>query len=154
MNKATINVTYQGISDPTPDSFHLSFKSDVVSHSSYHSNVEAFNASLFLEDTEPNIQPFGYITIPQVHVESEFPVSVDQDVFITDMDQFIAYNKLVFNSNEFRLAIRGETNVDISGLPKYVVEYNKVVTMKGKRQENPPSLLSSHCSRFEQARWL
>jgi len=154
MNKAAINVTYQGITDPTPDSFHLSFNSDVVSHSSYHSDIESFNASLFLEDTEPNIKPFGYITIPKVQAQPEFPVGVDQDVFITDMDQFIAYNKLVFNSNEFRLGIRGQTKVDISGLPKYDVDYNKVVTMKGKKQENRPSLLSSHCSRFEQARWL
>lgn len=154
LNKATLEVAYQGVSHPTPDSFHLSLNTNVVSHSSHHPDLESFNASLFLEDTEPNITSFGSITIPEVHVEAEFPVSVDQDVFITNMDQFIAYNKLVFNSDEFRLALRGKTAVKLSGLPKYNVDYNKVVTMKGKKQENWPLLLSLHCSRVEQARWL
>jgi Protein of unknown function (DUF3712) len=154
LNKATLEVAYQGVSHPTPDSFHLSLNTNVVSHTSHHPDLESFNASLFLEATEPNITSFGSITIPEVHVEAEFPVSVDQDVFITNMDQFIAYNKLVFNSDEFRLALRGKTAVKLSGLPKYNVDYNKVVTMKGKKQENWPLLLSLHCSRVEQARWL
>jgi hypothetical protein len=154
LNKATIEVAYQGVSHPTPDSVHLSLNTNVVSHSNHNSDLESFNASLFLEATEPNITSFGNIIIPEAHVEAEFPVSVDQDVFITNMDQFIAYNKLVFNSDEFRLALRGKTVVDISGLPKYKVDYNKVVTMKGKKQENWPSLHSLHCSRVEQARWL
>jgi hypothetical protein len=154
LNKATLEVAYQGVSHPTPDSFYLSLNTDVVSHSSHHPDLEAFNASLFLEATEPNITSFGSITIPEVHVEAEFPVSVDQYVSITNMDQFIAYNKLAFNSEEFRLALRGKTAVKLSGLPKYNVDYNKVVTMKGKKQENWPLLLSLHCSRVEQARWI
>jgi hypothetical protein len=149
LNKAVLEVAYQGVSHPTPGSFHLSLNTEVVSHSSHHPDLEAFNASLFLEATEPNITSFADITIPEVHVEAEFPVSVDQDVFITNMDQFIAYNKLVFNSDEFRLALRGKTAVKLSGLPKYDVDYNKVVTMKGKKQENWPLLLSLHCSRVE-----
>ncbi|KAK0661144.1 hypothetical protein DIS24_g2791 [Lasiodiplodia hormozganensis] len=131
VNKADIEVTYQGISDPQPNSFHLVLNNEVTSTSSYHPTLSSFNASLFLEDTLPDIKPFGYITIPSVKSESEVQVDVEQDVEVADMDQFIAYNKLVITSEEFRLAVRGRPSVKLDGLPSFDVDYNKVITMKG-----------------------
>lgn len=131
VNKADIEVTYQGISDPQPNSFHLVLNNEVTSTSSYHPTLSSFNASLFLEDTLPDIKPFGYITIPSVKSESETQVDVEQDVEVADMDQFIAYNKLVITSEEFRLAVRGRPSVKLDGLPSFDVDYNKVITMKG-----------------------
>ncbi|KAF2146601.1 uncharacterized protein K452DRAFT_314850 [Aplosporella prunicola CBS 121167] len=131
MNKATIEIGYQGISNPKSNSIHLRLNTTVESHTSYHPDLEAFNASLFLENTEPDIKPFGYITIPKTHVESNNKINIDQELPVTDMDQFFAYNKMVINSEEFRLAVRGKPKLKLGGLPKYKVNYNKVVTMKG-----------------------
>lgn len=131
LDKAEIEVTNQGISDPKPNSFHLVLKNTITSTSSYHPTLSSFNGSLFLEDTLPDIKPYGYITIPQVHSEAVNNVDIEQDVQIVDMDQFIAYNKLVINSEEFRLGLRGKPSVKLGGLPSFDVDYNKVVTMKG-----------------------
>lgn len=132
LDKAEIEVTFQGISDPKPNSYRLVLNNTVTSGSSYHPTIFSFNGSLFLEDSLPDIKPFGYITIPEVKSESVTQVDVEQDVQITDMDQFVAYNKLVINSEEFRLGLRGRPSVKLSGLPSFDVDYNKVVTMKGE----------------------
>ncbi|KAL1643341.1 hypothetical protein SLS58_005012 [Diplodia intermedia] len=132
LDKADIEVTRQGISDPKPNSFHLVLNNKVTSSSSYHPTLSSFNGSLFLEDSLPDIKPFGYITIPEVKSESEVQVDVEQDVEVADMDQFIAYNKLVISSEEFRLGLRGRPSVKLDGLPSFDADYNKVVTMKGE----------------------
>lgn len=93
-----------------------------------------------MEDSLPDIKPFGYITIPEVKSESVTQVDVEQDVQITDMDQFVAYNKLVINSEEFRLGLRGRPSVKLSGLPSFDVDYNKVVTMKGELNTRTESM--------------
>ncbi|OJD29288.1 pre-mrna processing factor 4-like protein [Diplodia corticola] len=131
LNKADVQVIRQEITDPQPNSFHLVLNNNVTSTSSYHPTLSSFNGSLFLEDSLPDIKPFGYITIPEVKSESEVQVDVEQDVEVADMDQFIAYNKLVISSEEFRLGLRGRPSVKLDGLPSFDVDYNKVVTMKG-----------------------
>lgn len=131
LDKTGIEVSAQEISDPKPDSFHLVLKTTVTSDSSYHPTLSSFNVSLFLEDTKPDIKPFGYVTIPKVRSERVNPVDIDQDVQVTDMDQFIAYNKEVITNEDFRLALRGKPSVKLDGLPRFDANYNKVVTLKG-----------------------
>jgi len=131
VNASALEIQVQDISDPTPSTVHLKLVSVARSNSSYHPTLDAFRAALFLEDTEPNIIPFGYVEIPKTKVEHETTITVDQTLNVTNMDQFIAYNKLVMNSDEFRIAIRGRTGLHQKGLSKINVDYNKVVTMKG-----------------------
>lgn len=127
-----LDVTYQGIADPRPNSIQLTLKTSIISHSSYTPIVDSFNGSFFLENTEPNIKPFGYVEVPRTQAEAVTNVTVQQRMAIADMDQFIAFNKVVMNSEEFRVALRGKTQVELNGLPHYDVDYNKVATMKGK----------------------
>ncbi|OCK81039.1 hypothetical protein K432DRAFT_392540 [Lepidopterella palustris CBS 459.81] len=136
VNSSTLEVQSQEVTDPTPSSVHLRLVSVVRSNSSYHPYLDAFRGALFLEDTEPSITPFGYVEIPKLNVQHEATSVVDQVMTINNMDQFIAYNKLVVNSDEFRIAVRGRTGLHQKGLPKINVDYNKVVTMKGLNRLN------------------
>lgn len=131
VNASTLEIQVQNISDPTSSTIHLKLVSVARSSSSFHPTLDAFQAALFLEDTEPNIIPFGYVEIPKTNVEHETTITVDQTLNVTNMDQFINYNKVVMNSDEFRIAIRGRTGLHQKGLSKINVDYNKVVTMKG-----------------------
>jgi len=121
----------QIVTDPTPNSVHMKIVNHAHSDSMYHPTLDGFRAALFLEDTLPDIKPFGYIDIPPVKVEKDFIITVDQTMQIEDMNQFIKYNLLVMGSKEFRVAVRGRTGVHQPGLRKIDVNYNKVITMKG-----------------------
>ncbi|KAI9794177.1 MAG: hypothetical protein M1816_006102 [Peltula sp. TS41687] len=119
------------LTDPTRDSFHLRLEELLHSDSNYHPILDAFNASLFLEDTMPDIKPFALIEVPRIRSEDVTPITIDQSVGIADLDQFTRYTKLVMNSEEYRLAIRGSTGLHQKGLRKINVDYNEVVTLKG-----------------------
>lgn len=131
INKARFFIEEQIVSEPTPDSIQLTVKSRVESDSAFHPVLGAFDASLFLENTEPNIKPFAKITIPSVKSEKITHTDVNQSVQILDMEQFIAYNKLVTESETFRFGLRGRTSLKVSGLPQTEVDFNKAPTMKG-----------------------
>jgi len=131
VDDSSLIINSQVVTDPQPSSVHFNLNNTAKSSSMYHPHLDSFQAALFLENTEPDIQPFGYMTIPATHVQSEFAIIVDQTLNITDMDQFIAYNKLVMNSEVFRVAVRGRVGLHQTGLHKITVNYNKVITMNG-----------------------
>lgn len=132
MNKAILYMEEQIVSDPRPDVIHLSMKNKIKNKSWFTPTLDPFNATLFLENTEPNIKPFGRITIPTVHALKEIYTNIDQEMHIEDMDQFIAYNKLVTASESFRVAVRGRTRLHLGALPVVWVDFNKAIEMKGK----------------------
>src|ERR1700753_2287152 len=124
----------QIVTDPRPNVVHLKMVNRVTNKSIFTPTLDSFNASLFLENTEPNIKPFGYITIPSVHALKQVYTTVEQDMEIANMEQFIAYNKLVTSSKEFRVAVRGRTKLHLGALPVVTVDYNKAILMNGKRK--------------------
>ena len=132
LNKSTLNMTMQQITNPTLNSVQLAQTSIAYNPSAYHPNLDGFQAALFLEDTEPNIQPFGYMDIPPIHATRATEIISNQTLTIANMDQFIAYNTLVYTSKTFRLALRGVTKLHEMKFPTATVNYNKVITMNGK----------------------
>lgn len=131
IDKSGLNITNQVVANPTPTSVDITLDSVASSNSSFHPTLESFQAALFLEDTEPNIVPFGYVTIPQSKADKSVNIHASQTMQIANMTQFIAYNKLVMNSEEFRVAVRGRMPVKLGGFPKFHVDYNKAIVMKG-----------------------
>lgn len=131
INAATLQLYQEIITDPTPDSVHLHMVSISHSNSSYHATIQGFNGSLFLEDTEPNIIPFAYIQIPTTQSLSTKYIVIDQTLNIANMDQFIAYNKLILTSQNYRVAFRGKTTINEGAYPAAHVDFNKVVTSPG-----------------------
>jgi len=127
-----LSLFQQIITDPKPNSVHLHMVTISESNDTFHPTLSTYNASLFLEDTEPNIIPFGYIQVPETHVLHEKYIIVDQDMEVANMDQFIKYNKLLLTSETYRVAIRGVTEVHEEAFPPAKVNFNKVVTSPGK----------------------
>lgn len=131
VNDSTLEIESQQVLRPTSGKVDLDIASVTRSDSKYHPELDEFEADLFLESTRPDIKPFGRLTFPAVKVAAENRVQVAQTMEIIDMDQFIEYNKLVVDSEEFSFGVKGRTGLKLGSLPKYTVDYDKTVTMKG-----------------------
>jgi len=127
-----LSLLQQIITEPTPKSVHLHMVTISESNNTFHPTLSAFNASLFLEDTEPNIVPFAYIQVPEGPVLQKKTVIVDQQVDIANMDQFTKYTKMLLLSETYRVAIRGVVVVHEEAFPPAKVNFNKVITSPGK----------------------
>jgi len=126
-----LRLDVQVVSDPKPDSVSLHIVNTATSHSLFTPMLDGFNVSLFLENTEPDIKPFGILSLPSMHATKTFSTTVDQVMQIIDMEQFIEYNKLVTSSEKFRFAMRGRTQLHLGALPVVSVDFNKAIETKG-----------------------
>lgn len=131
VNDSTLDIQSMILTNPTPHSFDLQQQSVIRSGSSYHPRLDAFNATLSVEDAAIDKSPFASMQLPAVHATAEAQVNVNQIVQITDMGQFTDYTKVVLASEKYRIAVRGRIGLHESGLPATTVDYNKVVTLKG-----------------------
>ncbi|KAL2047328.1 hypothetical protein N7G274_001349 [Stereocaulon virgatum] len=127
INDSTLTIQSLVLLNPTPDSFHLVQTSVVGNGSPYHPNMDAFNASLSLDGAAP----YAYVEIPQIHATAQATTVVDQDVKITDLDAFNAYNVAVLQNENVKLKVKGRTALHEMGFPTATVNYDKSVTMKG-----------------------
>ena len=128
INTSTLEVTSQEVTNPHPDGVHLKIDTLIKSGSSYHPTIDAFRAALSLQGQ----QPFLYIDIPQSKSEAETKITVEQDVKFASLDSFSEYTKAVLASETFDVHLDGKTKIHLSGLPAMDVDYDKVITMKGK----------------------
>lgn len=138
INKARLTLKSQDVTSPKLGSVHVKMNTTTESNSSRHPQLYSFEAALFLEDTLSDIKPFGYVTIPAVKAESEFTTIIDQDMNITDQEQFARYNGMVLASETYRVAIRGRIPLKEGGLPKTTVDFNHVIESKGKPYARTP----------------
>jgi hypothetical protein len=138
MNGAELFMTYQMVLDPTPNSVHLDMVNKAISHTIFTPTLDSFDADLFLEDTLPDYKAFGTITIPGMHVMKEINTTINQVMQIKDMAQFSAYNTLVSQSENFKVAMKGKTKLHLGALPVVTVDFSKVIKMKGW-SSSPPS---------------
>jgi hypothetical protein len=131
INNAKLSLISQVATNPTPKSIQLQMITESKSSSPFHPWLDEFKAALFLENTEPNIVPFGYITIPRVKANAVQQITVNQVLEITDEDQFAAYNLLVMKGQNYRVAIRGRTGLKEGSFPKTTINFNKAVESQG-----------------------
>jgi len=131
INDAQLTLQSQTVTNPTPSSVQIQMVTVSRSKSSFHPWLDEFQAALFLQNTEPNIKPFGYITIPRVKADAVSTITVNQPLEIADQVQFAAYTKLVMMNKEYSVAIRGRTGLKEGSFPKTTINFNKVVTSPG-----------------------
>jgi len=131
INDSELFLESEVVSNPSEKAVNIHMVTISKSKSMYHPWLDEFKAALFLENTEPDIKPFGYITIPRMQATATARVTVDQVLDIVDSDQFAAYNLLVLKSETYRVALRGRTGLKEGSFPKTNVNFNKVVTSKG-----------------------
>ena len=128
INHSTLEVTNQVVTNPTSDSIHLKIDTVIRSNSSYHPRIDAFRAGLSLKGEVP----FLYLNVPESKSTKETHITVDQDVTLASLAAFTNYTLLVLGSETFQIHLDGKTNIHLKGLPTMDVNYNKVITMKGK----------------------
>jgi hypothetical protein len=143
VNKSELFAVQQDILDPTPSSVFVKMQNKIINHSLFTPSLDGFTVDLFLENTLPNYKPFGRLNIPPAHVTKETNVTIEQTLEILDQDQFAAYNKLVTQSETYRVALRGKTKLHLGALPVVTVDYNKVLTTKGMWAEEGSPLYAS-----------
>jgi len=119
------------VTNPRPDVVHINMVTTAENKNVFHPTLDEFQAALFLENTGPDIKPFGYITIPRLHAGPLETITIDQEMKIADQEQFGLYNIAVLNSETYRVAIRGKTKLHLGAFPVVNVNFNKVITSKG-----------------------
>jgi hypothetical protein len=149
INASTLEVTSQEVTNPQPDGVHLKIDTVIRSGSSYHPRIDSFRAGLSLDGQDP----FLYIQVPEAKSEAETRITVEQDVDFTSMESFTGYTKAVLASESFDVHLDGKTNIHLSGLPSMDVNFNKVITMKGKCFRIGPMIPTLSACRLEQTLW-
>ena len=142
LNESDIILVSQNLSDPRAGSVHLRETNLAQSNSPFHPMFGSFDAALFLESTEPNIKPFAYTKIPEVRSTGNSSIVMDQPLHFVDTDQFGKYVKYVLTSETYRLALRGRCSVKLGPLKEFKVDFNKVITAKGKKHNDRSAKIS------------
>jgi len=115
--------------NPTPDSFDLNLVSILGSRSSFHPQLDAFNASVYLPGSSA---PIMSIEIPAVKSQDGAVTTIKgQHITIADVEGFTKYTAAVLGMETVTFLIQGKTGLKEGSLPKTTVNYNKTVTMTG-----------------------
>ena len=127
INKSVLTVNSLELSNPTSNSFHLTQNSTIVNNTPYHPQLDAFNASLSLHGSGP----YAYVELPHLHATQTGSNLIDQDVTITDLAAFTAYNVAVLNDESVQVDVDGKTTLHEMRFPDTTVTYNTTTTMNG-----------------------
>ncbi|RMY64221.1 hypothetical protein D0863_09985 [Hortaea werneckii] len=133
INSATLQITSQEVLNPTPDHVDVSLTSRFITDSSYHPDLKAFNASLYLEGRD---KPFINLGIPDIDgAKNGTVVQVDEEAaVIGNRDEFERYCQTTLGSAEYTVFLTGSGGLKQGGLPNTNVDYNNSVTIKGLNQ--------------------
>jgi len=133
VDESSLEVDAISLLEPTPNSFTMYQKGLLHSPSIFTPTLDAFNASLYLFDTNPII-PFATLALPRIHATHKQPsqILINHTVPITNVDEFAQYATTVMQKEEYKLGIQGKTTLHIGALPIQHVNYNDVVTLKGR----------------------
>ncbi|KAG8531396.1 uncharacterized protein KY384_003025 [Bacidia gigantensis] len=108
INDSALEVSSLEFSSPTPNSFHLRQNATIVNKSSYHPNLDAFNATLSLQGGKP----YASVEIPKLHATERAISIIDQDVTITNLEEFTRYTAAVLGGEEVKIEVRGRTGLN------------------------------------------
>ncbi|KAL8784406.1 MAG: hypothetical protein Q9195_009051 [Heterodermia aff. obscurata] len=130
INTSSLTIQSLILSNPTPTSFHLEQTALITNPNTYHPHLDAFNASLSLHNSSYDL-PYAAITLPAIHARRSATSYVNQTVQITNADAINAYSAAVLGLESVQLGVRGRTKLHEMRFPDTMVDYHKIVTMKG-----------------------
>ena len=128
INKATLAVTAESLTNPAPDAIDLDLNSVIITDSSYHPQLDAFDGELHLEDSDT---PFLSFRIPAVKADNGTKTQVKQRIQIENLDAFTEYTKATLIEEEFTIHLKGKGGLKQGGLPHTTVNYNQKIKNKG-----------------------
>lgn len=98
------------------------------SDSKNHADLYAFNASLYLPDSDTAFVSFE---TPALKSSSATKVHIDQRVPLENPEEFVKYCLATFGSKTYSYSLQGKGGLKLGGLPKTTVKYNQVVHLAG-----------------------
>lgn len=128
VNDSTLAVVSESILNPAPDSFDLDLVSQLVTSSSHHPELEAFEASLYLDGSDV---PFISFDTPAIKANNGTESHVQQRVQIQNMDEFTKYTMVTLGSDQYKVYLRGKGGLKLGSLPKTTVDYNQEIDVQG-----------------------
>ena len=100
-----------------------------ISGSKYHPELDAFEGSLYLEGRD---DAFASFQVPALKAHNGSIAHVDQEIQITNMEEFTRYTSTALASKEYSVHLKGKGGLKLGSLPKTTVHYNKKITVAGK----------------------
>ncbi|KAI9734221.1 MAG: hypothetical protein M1834_002323 [Cirrosporium novae-zelandiae] len=128
INKSTLYIQSQAFTDPTTSSIRVTQHGFTHSSSSYHPQLDSWNASLYVGAATT---PFAYVQIPHMHATSTATQDINQTLQISHLGRMTSYVTTVLGSAEYQLRIKGRVKLHEMAFPATTVDYDKTVTLKG-----------------------
>ena len=130
INASSLNLVSLELSEPASESIRFKQKATLGSKSSFHPDIDSFNASLSID--EPNAKPFAALRIPDLkNVRDGTVIDVDQQEHIHNVTAFTEFNKVLLANETVKLWVKGKPKLHEGKLPTQNVDFNDVVHMKG-----------------------
>lgn len=129
VNDSKLHVTAESILNPAPDAFDLDLTSELETHAKYHPQLDAFEASLYLQDSDV---PFATFTTPAMKANNGTVSNVQQRVQIQNQTEFTRYAMLTLASETYTVYLRGNGGLKQGSLPKTNVDYNQEIELNGE----------------------
>jgi len=145
LNDAVLTIEGLRVTQTQTNSVYTEINSTISSNSGISANFDGFNASLYLEDKQPQT-PFAYLQMPATTAGSAVAVNVSQLLNIYDAQAYADYNTWYLLNETFRMTITGTTKVHIGSLPAYNVNFAKTVNVTGLNAFKGLNITSSSVS--------
>lgn len=127
IDNSVLEIKSLGITDPTPDSFHIDQLQIIKTDSVFHPTFYSFNATVGLLGAAA----FATATIPQVKSHDGVEVHVVQHLPLTDVSAFGDFAIAVMHDEYVHLNVYGKPDIKQGSLPTINKTFNKTATMKG-----------------------
>lgn len=107
----------------------------------YKANLDAFNSSLYLPDSEI---PFISVTVPGSVSGASTELLINQQVTLEHPEEMTKYSIITFSNETFSYYLKGKGHLKLGGLPKISVKYDKKVEQTGEAAPEPTHATSTH----------
>ncbi|KAI1757091.1 hypothetical protein F4782DRAFT_481203 [Xylaria castorea] len=140
LNQAKLAIDGITVTNTQTGSFVMSINSTIKADDSVHATIDAFEGTMYLADVDPPLA-FAQIDFPQTSSSSVQVVNVTQEIQISNLGSFTAFNKALLSNASVNIQVKGDTHIHVSGISRaYPATFDKTVTLKGLNNFNGLSI--------------
>ena len=118
----------QKITNPTADALNLALTSVLLSDSSNHPQLDAFDGSFYLAGSDT---PFATVLVPGFQAINGSVAQITQHLQISNMSSLIGYTQSTLQNRSLTVYLRGKGGLKQGSLPKINVNYNQRIDLVG-----------------------
>ena len=128
INDSQLVLISQKITNPTADALDLALTSVLLSNSSNHPQLDAFNGSFYLAGSDI---PFATVLIPEFQANNGSVAQIMQHLQISNMSSLIGYTQSTLQNKSLTVYLRGKGGLKQGSLQKINVNYNQRIELVG-----------------------